>query len=305
MRNLQAKGEMPMTQKILRLKNLRPLNVLKAVITIAVLFATVTPDIADAHSIYIQSGRHKVSEGKSTPLFFGFGHHIPVDDAIRRKKLKYVRVIAPDKSVTEIKLRDEKSLHSYPFPYDKKGTYTLIAETNPGYFALYTDKKGRRRHSLKPLSTFIDNAKEVESSMRSSQWAKTYVVASEQTNPFPAYVGLPLEIVPLKDVTNLKEGAEIEFQIYLDGKPYTGEGAWDATYNGFSTEAEDLYSPRQKLEGGKFTLKTVASGKWFVRFFTKTPTTGEKRKEYYTEKRTATLVFEIRNERRRPKDEHF
>lgn len=261
--------------------------------------------VAEAHSIFIQSGRYKVKEGKGSPLFFGYGHHFPVDDAVRRKKLAYVKVIDPDGMIKEIQLRDEKSLHSYVVPYEKKGTYSLIAETTPGYFAMYTDKKGRKRHSLKPLHTFIDNAKEVHSCMRSSQWAKTYVTSGTSSDQFPAKIGLPLELIPENSLSGLKQGDSITFQVYNDGKPYAGKGFWDATYAGFSSEAEDMYFPRTEITGSEFTLPIEQSGRWFVRFFTKTDAPENRKNEYLTEKRTTTLTFEVRNERKRPKiDSH-
>jgi len=270
---------------------------------VALVLLIMTPVTGFSHSLYIQAGRHQVETGKSSLLFFCFGHHVPVDDALRRKKLKYVRVIAPDQTMTEVTLRDEKSLHSYLIKYEQVGTYALVAETIPGYFAMYTDKKGRKRHSLKPLHTFIHNASEVETSMRSSQWVKTYVVSGEPSIPFPGEVGMPMELVPLKDVFTLQKGDTLEIQVFNEGKPFTGEGFWDATYNGFSTESEDLYLPSTQVKGGKFVVPIDASGRWYVRYFTKTDAPEEKRGEYLTEKRTATLVFEVRNKRKRPKVE--
>ena len=56
----------------------------KAILGLGLFFVAVasvclsTP--TQAHSLYIQSSRYHVSEGKSSPLFFCYGHHIPVDD---------------------------------------------------------------------------------------------------------------------------------------------------------------------------------------------------------------------------------
>lgn len=272
---------------------------------VTLLAALLLPSLAFAHSIFIQSGRYQVKTGKASPLFFCYGHHFPVDDAVRRKKLAYVRVIDPEGVSAEITLRDEKSLHSYLVKYEKPGTYILVAETNPGYFAMYTDKKGRKRHSLKPMHTFVDKADSVESSMRSSQWTKTYVTSGTPSDPFPAQAGLPLELLPGKDLSGLTQGDSVPFKVYYDGKPYVGKGFWDATYAGFSTEAEDMYFPRTEVTNGEFTLPIDHSGRWFVRFFTKTDAPEDKKSEYLTEKRTTSLTFEVRNPRIRPKtDSH-
>ncbi|PIE68670.1 MAG: hypothetical protein CSA21_06320 [Deltaproteobacteria bacterium] len=254
-----------------------------------------------AHSLFIQAGRYHVHEGKSSPLFFCYGHHIPVDDAVRGKKLRFIRVIRPDGSIQNLDIRDEKSLHSYVVNYDMPGTFTLVAETNPGFFTTWTDKKHRKRHSIKPMSAIADKALSVEGSLRSSQWTKTYVTCEQPSTPFPAHIGLPLELVPSRDVGSLHQGDTLRLQVYKNGSLYTGEGFWDATYNGFSTQAEDMYIPRQTYKGGSIEIPLDVPGRWFVRFFAKTLPTGGTNKDYLLEKRTATLVFEVPNARKRPK----
>lgn len=267
------------------------------------LMAFMTPAAVSAHSLYIQAARCHVSPGKSSPLFFCYGHHIPVDDAIRREKLSYIHVLDPDGDVRNIKLREEKSLHSYLVDYEKPGIYTLTAETTPGYFTMWFDKKGRKRHSIKPMSAVVDQASKIEMSLRSSQWTKTYVLCDKTDKPFPAFVGLPLELVPDRDVTQLKPGEVVQLQVYMDGEPYNGGGVWDATYNGFSTQAEDMYLPKSEIKTGAFKIPLDIPGRWFVRFYLKTDAPKDLKGECLQEKRTATLVFEIPNERKRPKAE--
>lgn len=274
-----------------------------SILCFAFMMTAIVPATATAHSIFIQSGRHQVSDGKSSPLFFCYGHHFPVDDAIRRKKLSYVRVIAPDQSSTEIALRNDRSLHSYLVEYNQTGTYTLTAETNPGFFAMYIDKKGRKRHSLKPISAFAGNASKIISSMKSHQWAKTYVFCDKPSDIFPARVNLPMELVPATDVSKIKPGDKLEFLVYNEGSLFDSKGYWDATYSGFSTEAEDMYIQRTPCEDGKFTVPVDVAGRWFVRFFSKTPAPEADKDAYLTEKRTTTIVFEVRNTRKRPKIE--
>lgn len=270
------------------------------VAAVLVIWGLLCPLQAFSHSLYIQSGRYSVEKGKVSPMFFCYGHHFPVDDGVRFKKLRHVKVISPEGDSLEIELRNERTLHSYEVKYKTPGTYVLIAETNPGLFAMYTDKKGRSRHSLKPKHTWVENADTIKSSMRSSQWSKTYVTCEKGSEKFPANVGLLFELVPTRDISELKEGGQLELEVYLNGAPYTGEGTWDATYGGFSTEAEDMFIPRIKLRGGKFTVPLEHGGRWFVRYFTKTDADPKNRSEYLTEKRTATLTFIVRNERRRP-----
>ena len=281
----------------------RKLLSLATVAVTAVLYLGL-PSLGQAHSIYIQSGRYHVAQGKKSPLFFGFGHRIPVDGGIRANKLKAIRIHTPTGEVKEVQPRPETGLQSHMVAYDKPGTYVLTAETNPGYYTIYTDQKGRKRHALKPMSAVADQAKEVTRSLYSKQFAKTYLVCDKPSEKFPARIGLTLELVPTKDVSTLKAGETLELKVFYKGRPYNGPGFWDATYNGYSTQSEDLYYPRQEVSGQTVKIFIPRSGRWFVRYFIKIEPQGEDRTKYLQEKNTATLVFQIDNPRKRPKQSH-
>ena len=255
---------------------------------------------AFAHSLYIQASQYRVSDGKSSPLFFCYGHTIPVADGVRGEKLKSVKVYPPMGDVREIAVRDETSLHSYMVDYDTPGTYVLTAVTTPGYYTVYTDKSGRERHVIKPKSVVRDRAEEIHLSYYSKQFAKTYVSCETSSDPFPAAVGLDLELVPARDISTLKAGDTIELSVYLNGKPYEGSGEWDATYSGYSTEFEDYFFPKSTVEEGVFKIKIPNTGRWFVRYAVKVDAVGEAADLYDEMKLTATLVFEIPNKRRTP-----
>lgn len=257
---------------------------------------------AHAHSLFIQSTRYHVHTGKASPLFFCYGHHIPVDDGVRGAKLKSVRVHTPGGEIRDISIRNETCLQSYMVDYELPGTYVLTAETNPGYYTVYTDLKGRERHTIKPKSAIIDGARSVSKSLYSSQYAKTYVVCETPSATFPANVGLPLELVPAKDISTLRPGENLELFIYYHGKPYHGQGSWDATYNGFSTQAEDMFYPRSSVSGEKLSIPILLPGRWFVRYFVKTDAKGAEKEQFTHMKHTATLTFEIPNERKRSRN---
>ena len=260
-----------------------------------------SPGLSLAHSLYIQSGRYQVAEGKSSPLFFCYGHRIPVDDGVRAKKLKKVEVRTPGGEKKQMAIRPEKGLHSYMVKYEKPGTYVLSAETNPGYYTVYIDKKGRERHAIKPKSAIKDKAREIKKSLYSKQFSKTYVVCETPSEKFPARIGQKLELVPSTDVSKLKAGDTLELQVYFKGEPYQSQGTWDATYNGFSTESEDNYFPKTKVSGPSVKVVIPHAGRWFIRYFIKIPATGKDREQYTQEKNTATLVFEIPNKCKTPK----
>jgi len=261
-------------------------------------------DIASAHSMFIQSGRHRVSEGKKTPLFFCYGHHFPVDDGVRRKKLALVKVYDPTGKGTDITLRDETCLQSYMVEYDAPGAYVLTAETNPGFYTKWVDRKGRDRSTIKPLSAIVDKASKVLKSLYSKQYAKSYVRCGEPDGKYQARVGMPLELVPMQDPTALRVGDVLTLQVYRYGKPYKGIGQWDATYGGYSTESEDMALPKTSAEGDTIKVPFNHSGRWFIRYFIKTDAPEEKKQEYFQLKQTATLVVLVPNERKQPHPAH-
>ncbi|MCK5231614.1 MAG: DUF4198 domain-containing protein [Desulfobulbaceae bacterium] len=268
-------------------------------VTFFILYSLI-PVASHGHSLYIQSSRYLVHEGKQSPLFFCYGHHFPVDDGVRAKKLKSVRVYTPAGEIREVAIRNETSLHSYMVKYDAPGTYVLAAETNPGYYTVYIDKKGRERQTIKPKNAVIDKAKEIKKSLYSKQYAKTYVVCQTASENFPARIGLPLELVPTGDISALKPGEELKLKVYYNDKPYTGQGTWDATYSGFSTESEDNFYPKTAVSGDTVKIHIPKPGRWFVRYFIKINATGKDLEKYTHMKHTATLVFQISNERKTP-----
>lgn len=270
----------------------------------SILFLFFVVEVVSAHSLYIQSGRHRVSPGKKTPLFFTYGHHFPVDDGVRANKLASIRVYNPDGEVKEFTPRAETCLQSQMVEYALPGTYVLTAETNPGYYTKWVDKKGRDRNSIKPMSAVQEDASEIIKALYSKQYAKSYVRCGEPTDAFLAQAGLPLELVPIENPTTLKPGDTLTLRVFRDGKPYSGPGHWDATYGGYSTEAEDLYHPGQDMEGDTIKVPLDHPGKWFIRYYIKTSAPPDKKNEYLQLKQTATLVVLVPNERRHPRPEH-
>lgn len=266
-------------------------------------FTTILSSSALAHSIYIQSSRYFVTEGKSSPLFFCYGHHIPVDDGIRSKKLKYIKIFEPTGDVKQLQIRDETCLHSYMVSYDHPGTYVLAAETNPGYYTVYIDKKGRERHTIKPKNAIMDKAQSIKKSLYSTQHTKTYIVCKEPSQNFPYKIGQKLELVPTRDISTIKPGENLELEVYYNGKKYEGKGTWDATYNGFSTESEDLFYQATEVTGGNIVMPVTRPGRWFVRYYFKTEATGEDKEKYTQMKYTATLVFQVPNEKKTKREQ--
>lgn len=281
----------------------KKMNFIKIIMSFAMIlmFMGGLPLSGSAHSVFIQSSRYFVNKGKASPLFFCFGHHIPVDDGVRASKLKYIKIIDPEKNVSQVQMRHETCLHSYMVYYDKPGTYVLSAQTNPGYYTVYIDKNGHEQHVLKSKDTIIGRAKKIKLSLFSRQYTKTYVVCKKSSPEFPGRIGQLLELVPTKDISKLKPGENLELNIYYKGEEFSGEGVWDATYNGYSTRSEDYFYPRTTIKGAKIIIPIKRSGRWFVRYSFKLDAKDKDAKKCNQQKFTATLVFQIPTERKNKK----
>ena len=254
---------------------------------------------AFSHTLYIQSSRYQASEGKSVPLFFCYGHFIPVADGIRGKKLNRVLVIAPNGQAQTVEIMDGKGLHSHMVAYNTPGIWGLTAETTPGYYTVYKDKNGKERHAIKSIDQIKDRLGQVIKSYYAKQYAKTYVQCDMATGPFPANLGLPLELVPTQNLFELKPGSTLDLDVYLDGKPYAGQGTWDATYMGFSTQAEDNFYPHTQVTGPRVSIPLPTPGRWFIRYFIKVDAPQKDQDKYLQMKLTASLTLQIDNERKR------
>ena len=217
------------------------------------------------------------------------------------KKLKSITVRTPSGKVLSINPHPGTGLQSHMVSYEKPGTYVLSAETNPGFYTVYLDKKGRKRHAIKPKSDIMDKAQKVTKSLLSRQFGKTYVVCGTPSVEFPARIGQKLELVPTGDITKLKAGGTLELEVFFNGKSYQGPGTWDASYNGFSTEAEDNFYPKTEIKGSTLKIFIPQPGRWFVRYYIKSAARGVDKERCNKLKDTATLVFQIDNARKRPK----
>jgi|GEM_PF-723928 len=245
-----------------------------------------------AHTLWIQSSRYKLRRGLAKPMFFGWGHYLPVDDAISGNKLRYIKVFDPTGGSKELEVTKEKSLHSYVIKYDQAGTYCLAAETNPGYYTVYKDKDGKTHHAAKPKSA-LPEAEDISLSVLTIQSTKAYVLCEEPSDNVPGPVGYQLELIPLQDPTKLKPGEELPLEVFFKGKRFEGKGKWVATYNGYSTLGEDYIHKETEVEGGRLKVPITRPGIWFVRFSFEKEAAGKEAIKCNHLNYKTTLVFQV------------
>lgn len=235
-----------------------------------------------AHTMYLNLTDYAPSPDGTTSLYFGWGHRLPIDDALRPEKINTCQLVDPDGKV-----------HSLQKPTDfltrvqftRKGTYLLAAELKPGFYTVYS-QDGETKHFLGPKV----GLKNVELSLYSQQQGKAVVNVGAVTNTFRKPVGHKLEIIPLANPALLRAGDYLPLEVLFEGKPVPGYPKVMATYLGFSTT--DAYAYTTTLVHGRARVKILREGVWFIKVNYRVPATASMAEKCNELSYTATLTFE-------------
>ncbi|MDC7249176.1 MAG: DUF4198 domain-containing protein [Sphaerochaetaceae bacterium] len=239
-----------------------------------------------AHAFWVNSFESFHHKPGHTTVSLGWGHSLPIDDILNSPNGK---VIVQDFAVTtpsgkKIDLDFPKSENSEAsevsdnfdvFKSDiglqkialkkdsQKGVYLIQAKTEPTYYTMYTDTKDRERLKLKPLDK-IKDIKKVKASIKYQAFASSYLTIGEWETPKPT--GTDLEIRPLSDLSNVKVGDLLEFEVTFKGKPLSrSEKSLEfirATSKRFG-QGEKFFIASY-LEKGKAQFRVQSKGQWIV-----------------------------------------
>ncbi len=118
-------------------------------------------------------------------------------------------------------------------------------------------------------------------------------VGGKRTKGFSARLGYPIEIVPLQNPYDLKQGDTLEILVLRDGKAVPNQLVY-ASYEGFH-EHDDESGHREAIQtrtdkGGLARLQLEESGRWYIRLI-HMERSAQKELDY--ESNWATLTFEI------------
>lgn len=228
----------------------------KAVLVVAA-GILVMPGVAEAHEFWIEG------KGRELLLVFGHGSNRAEFDA---RNIKVVRAL--DKSGGELQVATEKTDKTVALRLS--GEAALVhAEVDNGYWC-------KTIYGWKNVGK--SKASRVVEAMRSLNYAKKLLAGGEfVTKPL---AGVLLDIVPVEDPFQLKEGEALTIQVLLQGKPMQG--------------AEVTGSDHQKLgtTDSKGMLKLpVSSGTQMVAASCKQPLSGDPEADYLS--LNATFSFEV------------
>lgn len=187
-----------------------------------------------AHSLWVNSFESLGGKRSSVTVSLGWGDKLPVSDSLSSLRIEEFSVSSPNNEKTMLnipQLKDKKpSIQATAFDvYDSdialqkiilkgqspKGVYTVSANTHPTIYTKYINTKDEKVSSRKTMDE-IDDAKEILKSIKYQAFAKTYFNTGKWTEQQP--INTKLEIIPKSDLSNVKVGDLVKFEVLFNGK---------------------------------------------------------------------------------------
>jgi len=245
-----------------------------------------------AHSLWINASDYSPDFynkfGGSTKVYFGWGHHYPVDDFLNYEELQEFSLIYPDGTKEEIKPGNGGFLETQ-IRFKESGSYLVAAIKKPGYYTMFVEK-GTVHHKIGPKT----GLKGVILSLYYELYTKCLInVGDVQDNSFSKPVGHKLEIIPLKNPNTISGYNEnyLPVKVLFKGRPARFCKIY-ATYAGFSTKDDFAYATSTNSEGIA-RIRILHWGPWLIKARKEIPAPDSLKDKCNTLTYTATLTFEI------------
>lgn len=215
----------------------------------------------------------------------GFGHLAPMDDLLTTEhatlEIASYRLIDPQGRATDLpKPSTETSVTATEAgvevvsgdlgtcklalsPDSQQGTYQVSAAGKDTFFSVWLDQNGRKRFGAKSLDQ-IDKPKKILVSMQYRASAKAYFAVDGWSTP--ARQGADLEIIPLSDLSSVRAGDEVAFEVSYLGKPLSSgaDGVFTMTGTSRSFGGSGKTSIMSYIRNGCCRMRMPATGQWLM-----------------------------------------
>lgn len=189
---------------------------------------------AFAHTFWINLSEHTVHRPGHLLVNVGWGHQIPIDDmvnsengSVNLQKFQMMdengvsKLYFPEFSLPNSFLESDKfSIFQADFAFNKISlkkdmpkNVIFEAVTKHTFVTQCIDQNGKSRMNQKPLDE-ISDASKVLFALKYQAFAKRYLNFNSELKP----LGHALEIMPRGNISNLKVGDEVEFEVLFNGK---------------------------------------------------------------------------------------
>lgn len=275
----------------------------------------------NAHSLWVNSFESFTHKPGHTLVSLGWGHSMPLDDILNspngKMVIKEFNLVSPNGEKMGLKIPSaqtakpfhsnsnvdvfdgEVGLQKIAFKEKtKKGTYTIEAISKPNFYTAYIDKKGKERMKLKPLNELKD-VDTVLMAVKFQAFGKAYLTLGKWQEQKP--LGHGIEIVPISDLSNVRVGDLVQFQVLFNGKELDAN-AKSIDYIAAQSSSfgqNDGFGLFSYVIKGKAQFRVQSSGKWIVSISHKEDITkngdlkelyGKANQAYYS----ASLTFDVK-----------
>lgn len=256
----------------------------RSMVMAAILLVFLSSSVS-AHMLWIN-----LYEGSNYPVrhivaSLGYGHTIPMDDLLTTKGAecslatyeligpggKRVQLPMPSIEPKKIETISGITMHCGDIGVRKldlsdktnPGTYQVVATSKSDFYTFYEDEKGKRKWDFKPMNE-IEGARKIIQSVNYKTSAKAFFSVQNWTDPKP--IGIDLEIIPITDLTNIRVGDVVQFQINFMGNPFSSKPDKreyiTAVSNSFG--GPDDFFLSAIIYRGKAQFRMPAAGQWVV-----------------------------------------
>jgi len=245
------------------------------------------PALVHPHTMWLNVSDYSPHPEAGTIVYFGWGHRYPVDGFLSGESLdSFVLVCAGDGEQRQLNPNPGGFLAT-EVTFQESGAYLIAASQKPGFYTMHVEN-GKIHHKLGPKT----GLKGVILSLYYEQYAKALVnVGGGYGNTFSKPVGHRIEIIPLKNPSDLRVGDRLPIQVLFEGKPLRFSNVF-ATYAGFSTGEDFAYATSTDGEG-KATIRLLHYGPWLIKTDIKLPVSSDLKDKCNQLHYTATLTFEV------------
>lgn len=202
----------------------------------------INSNFAGAHDLWLNVDNHYPEAGEKTKVKVVFGHNFPYYDIlISRAKLTGFSYLCPDGQTREIektwedKKGEKTGALAGDITLDQKGTYVVTA---------FRKIKGEREH------------------VTSEKYGKSIIVVDKGNEIISKPLGHRIEIIPLKNPSEVKTGDSFPVKVLFEGKPLSTYVY--ATYAGYYSEDEPFPFFIKTNEEGVAYVMISQPGIWMV-----------------------------------------
>ncbi|WP_151951206.1 DUF4198 domain-containing protein [Aliarcobacter butzleri] len=240
----------------------------------------------NAHSLWVNSFESFTHKPAHIIVGLGWGHLMPIDDILNspngRVIVEEFKITSPNGEIINLDIPSSEPKEATKKAKDfdvlsadlgfqkialkensQKGVYKIEAKSKPTFYTEYIDTKGNKRLKLTTMDK-LDDIQKILMSVKYEAFAKSYLTIDKWEEQKATNKGL--EMIPKTDLSNVKVGDLVEFEVLFEGKPLhlTASSMDYISANSNSFGQNDGFSLMSYIENGKAQFRVQSAGQWRV-----------------------------------------